>query len=111
MSFNSFPDKKLIASLSAKMLIEIGAINFKSNLSTFQSYKSSNLSNWTWVNSFGYTLWKKIGVGFEFGMRGNKQETLNFETANLAADATPLTFDDVDNELQTYWLLGLNYAF
>ena len=29
MSFNSFPDKKLIASLSAKMLIEIGAINFR----------------------------------------------------------------------------------
>lgn len=103
------------SSLGAKILVDytrkIGAINFKSNLSTFQSYKSSNLSNWTWVNSFGYTLWKKIGVGFEFGMRGNKQETLNFETANLAADATPLTFDDVDNELQTYWLLGLNYAF
>ncbi len=29
MSFNSFPDKKHIASLSAKMLIEIGAINFR----------------------------------------------------------------------------------
>ena len=29
MSFNSFPDKKIIASLSAKMLLEIGAINFR----------------------------------------------------------------------------------
>ncbi|MEP3583764.1 MAG: hypothetical protein ABJN36_17360, partial [Cyclobacteriaceae bacterium] len=31
MSFNSFPDPKLIAQLSAKMLIEIGAINFRPN--------------------------------------------------------------------------------
>jgi hypothetical protein len=103
------------SSLGAKILVDytrkIGAINFKSNLSMFQSYKSSDLSNWTWVNSFGYTLWKKIGVGFEFGLRGNQQETLNFETANLAADATPITFEDIDNELQTYWLLGLNYSF
>ena len=31
MSFNSFPDQKLIAELSAKMLLEIGAINFRPN--------------------------------------------------------------------------------
>ena len=31
MSFNSFPDKQLIADLSAKMLLEIGAINFRPN--------------------------------------------------------------------------------
>lgn len=31
MSFNSFPDKQLIAELSAKMLLEIGAINFRPN--------------------------------------------------------------------------------
>ncbi|MEQ3655280.1 MAG: DUF3078 domain-containing protein [Dokdonia sp.] len=103
------------SSLGAKILVDytrqIGAINFKSNLSTFQSYESSDLSNWTWINSFGYTLWKNIGVGFEFGLRSNKQETLNFETMNLAEGADPLTFDDVDNELQSYWLLGLNYSF
>ena len=29
MSFNGFPDKKIIATLSAKMLLEIGAINFR----------------------------------------------------------------------------------
>ncbi|MGK0252002.1 MAG: hypothetical protein ACI81G_001442, partial [Gammaproteobacteria bacterium] len=44
------------SSLGAKILVDytrkIGAINFKSNLSMFQSYKSSDLSNWTWVNSF-----------------------------------------------------------
>lgn len=103
------------SSLGAKILVDytrqIGAINFKSNLSTFQSYESSDLSNWTWINSFGYTLWKNIGVGFEFGLRSNKQETLNFETNNLAEGADPIGFDDIDNELQTYWLLGLNYSF
>jgi orotate phosphoribosyltransferase len=31
MSYNSFPDKQLIAELSAKMLLEIGAINFRPN--------------------------------------------------------------------------------
>jgi orotate phosphoribosyltransferase len=31
MSFNSFPDPNLMAQLSAKMLIEIGAINFRPN--------------------------------------------------------------------------------
>ncbi|EDM45510.1 hypothetical protein SCB49_06872 [unidentified eubacterium SCB49] len=98
------------SSLGAKLLVDytrqIGAINFKTNLSAFQSYKSSDLSNFTWVNSFGYTLWNKIGVGFEFGLRGNKQEALNY---NLIEDPT-LDFDTVDNKLQTYYLIGLNYS-
>jgi hypothetical protein len=104
------------SSLGAKILIDytrkIGAVNFKSNLSAFQSYKSSDLSNFTWVNSFGYTLWKKIGVGFEFGLRGNKQEALNFGLENydmLSLDPVP-TFENLDNKLQTYYLVGLNYA-
>ncbi|EAS20765.1 hypothetical protein BBFL7_01655 [Flavobacteria bacterium BBFL7] len=101
------------SSLGAKIVADytrqIGAINFKSNLSTFQSYKSSDLSNFTWINSFGYTLWKNIGVGFEFGLRGNHQEAVNF-----AATQDPtgtFDFDNVDNDLQSYWLLGLNYKF
>jgi hypothetical protein len=104
------------SSLGAKILVDytrkIGAINFKSNVSAFQSYKSSDLSNFTWVNSFGYTLWKKIGVGFEFGLRGNKQEALNFGLENydvMSMDPAP-TFENLDNQLQTYYLLGLNYS-
>src|SRR5690606_15159369 len=42
------------AKIVADYTRQIGSINFKSNFSTFQSYKSSNLSNWTWINSFGY---------------------------------------------------------
>lgn len=103
------------SSTGAKIVVDytkqLGAVNFKTNFSTFQSYKSSNLSNWTWINSFGYTLWKAIGVGFEFGLRNNKQESL----AN-ALDQTPVpnpapTFDNIDVKTQSYWMLGLNYAF
>ena len=55
------------AKIVADYTRQIGKVNFKSNFSTFQSYKSSDFSNWTWTNSFGYTLWKGIGVGFELG--------------------------------------------
>ncbi len=105
------------SSLGAKIVAdytrEIGAINFKSNLSMFQSYKSSDLSNWTWTNSFSYTLWKMIGVGFDFGLRSNKQEALDYDLGQfdpMMIGVEP-TFDNVDNDLQTYWTLGLSYSF
>ena len=101
------------SSLGAKIVADytrqIGAISFKSNLSMFQSYKSSDLSNLTWTNSFGYTLWKMIGVGFDFGLRSNKQEALNY-AINTLGDSMA-NFDSIDNELQTYWTLGLSYKF
>lgn len=104
------------SSLGAKILADytrtFGAVNFKSNLSAFQSYKSSELSNWTWVNSLGYTLWKGIGIGFELGLRGNKQEALNFATSNFVEGSGEApSFDNIDNDLQSYWLFGLNYSF
>ncbi|MGB5555379.1 MAG: DUF3078 domain-containing protein [Flavobacteriaceae bacterium] len=98
------------SSMGAKIVVDytrqIGAVNFKTNFSTFQSYKSGDLSNWTWINSFGYTLWKGIGLGFEFGLRDNKQEGL----ANLQKTNATATFNDLDNKVQTYWLFGLNYS-
>lgn len=105
------------SSLGAKIVADytrqIGAVSFKSNLSTFQSYKSGDLSNVTWTNSFSYTLWKMIGVGFDFGLRSNKQEALNYELGQYDPLALPLqavpTFGNVDNKLQSYWLLGLSY--
>ncbi|TVZ58982.1 Protein of unknown function (DUF3078) [Flavobacteriaceae bacterium MAR_2010_105] len=110
-----FSDEDAIfeSSFGAKILADytkqIGAISFKSNLSMFQSYKSSDLSNWTWTNSFGYTLWKMIGVGFDFGLRSNKQEALNY-ALNTLGDSLAI-IDSVDNDLQTYWTLGLSYKF
>ncbi len=103
------------SSLGAKIVADytrqIGAINFKTNLSMFQSYKSSDYSNWTWTNSFGYTLWKMIGVGFDFGLRSNKQEALNYNLGQFdpMGTATEPTFGNVDNKLQSYWMVGLNY--
>jgi len=101
------------SSLGAKIVADytrqIGAVAFKSNLSAFASYKSSNLSNWTWINNFSYTLWKGIGVGFDFGLRNSQQEALNFALAQAPPTATG--FDDLDNNLQSFYTLGLSYAF
>ena len=99
-------DSVFESSMGAKIVADytrqFGAINFKTNLSAFQSYKSSDLSNWTWTNSFSYTLWKAIGVGFDFGLRSNKQEAANFQGVDL---------EDADNKLQSYYTLGLSYKF
>ncbi|WP_396602818.1 DUF3078 domain-containing protein [Algibacter sp. R77976] len=106
-------DSVFESSLGAKIVADytrqIGAVNFKTNLSAFQSYKSGDYSNWTWSNSFSYTLWKMIGVGFDFGLRNNKQEALNYSIETLGN--TDETFDSVDNDLQTYYTLGLSYSF
>jgi len=102
-------DSSLGAKIVADYTRQIGAINFKTNFSTFQSYKSGDLSNFTWTNSFSYTLWKMIGVGFDFGLRNNKQEALNYSIETLGN--TTETFDTVDNDLQTYYTIGLSYKF
>ena len=107
--FDSSFGAKILATYERK----IGGLDYKSNFSAFQSYKSSNLSNWTWTNVFSYKVWKNIGLGFEFDLRDNKQEALNFALANFddtSADPIP-SFDNIDNKLQTYWLFGLSYDF
>jgi len=108
-------DAAFESSLGAKIVVDytkqLGAVNFKTNLSAFQSYKSADLSNWTWTNSFGYTIWKGLGVGFDFGLRNNKQEALNYALGKTPAITPTPTFDNVDNKLQSFWMLGLNYAF
>ena len=46
-------------------------------------------------------------VGFEFGLRNNKQEALN----NALITNANATFDTADNKIQNYWLFGISYAF
>lgn len=96
------------SSLGAKIVADynktFGKVKFRSNLSAFQSYKSSDLSNFTWVNSLGFNIWKGIGVGLEAGLRGNKQESFN-------AKGAIGELKDADTTLQTYWLAGLTYGF
>jgi len=94
------------SSLGAKFVADytrqIGSIGFKSNLSAFLSYENSDLSNWTWTNNFSYTLWKGIGVGFDFGLRNSRQEAANFQGVAL---------EDADNKLQSFYTVGLSYNF
>ena len=103
--FDSSAGAKIVADYTR----QIGKVSFKSNLSAFASYENEDLSNWTWTNGFAYTLWKAIGVGFDFGLRSNKQEALNYQVNTLGN--TDATFDSIDNELQTYWTLGISYTF
>lgn len=83
---------KVVADFNKKIM---NVVNFRSNLSGFYSYKGIDLSNYTWVNSVAFTAFKGIGVGIEFGLRNNKQET-------AAANAK--------KDLQNYWLVGLTYS-
>lgn len=113
-----FADSETIfeSSLGAKVVADytrkIGAIAFKSNLSAFISYEGSELSNWTWTNNFSYTLWKNIGVGFDFALRSNKQEALNYALGQYDGPAeNEPTFSNVDNKLQSYYTVGLTYKF
>lgn len=89
------------SSLGAKILVDytkevFTGVNWKSNLSYFLSYENSDYSNWTWVNGVAFQAFKKVGVGFELGLRSNKQEAIAKEIA--------------DNPLQLYYVLGLTYS-
>jgi len=95
--YSSSPGAKIVADYNAKY----NKLSVKSNLSIFQSYKDGDLSNWTWTNSLGYTLWKGIGVGFELGLRKNQQE---------AASSQGVLLPNANNKLQSYYLFGLNYS-
>ncbi len=83
-------------------------IGWSSNLSAFLSYSDiNNLSNWTWVNSLSAKIWKGLGVGFDLGLRGNKQETFN--SLNENPDITKVKDYKGDNPVQVYWIIGLSY--
>ena len=94
-------DPSMGAKIVADYTKKYGKLSVKSNFSTFQSYKSSDLSNWTFTNSLGYTVWNGIGLGFELGLRKNQQEAANAQGETLA---------NGDNKLQSYWLFGLSYS-
>ena len=96
--FESSLGAKIVADYTAKLA---GKVDWKSNLSTFQSYKGSDLSNWTWINSIAFNVAKGFGVGAELGLRSNKQEALAAEAAGRDLGG--------DNPLQTYYVVGLTY--
>lgn len=111
--FQSSAGCKVMVDYNDKILMD--KISWRSNLTGFYSYKDANLSNYTWVNSLGFNAFKGVGVGFEFGIRGNAQEALGaYSDAEVAAGR--LAVEDFDaagfsNDIQTYWLLGLSFGF
>jgi hypothetical protein len=100
--FESSLGTKIVADYTAKY----NKVSVKSNLSVFQSYKENDLSNWTFTNSLGYTVWKGIGLGFELGLRKNKQEALSNSLITNPLE----NFNTVNNKLQSYWLFGVSYS-
>ncbi len=103
------------SSLGAKVVANynrsFGGLKFNSNLSAYMSYEDSDLSNWTWINSLSYTVWKGIGLGFELGLRDSKQEALNYALGQWDGTGTAPDFDNVDNAVQVYTTFGLSYNF
>jgi len=83
-------------------------ISLNSNFSGFISYRNINRSNWTWSSALSYKIWKVVGIGIEGGLRGNRQETLDYTIKNIDPDAT---FDTIDQKLQSFFLAGISYKF
>lgn len=94
LSYESSSGAKILADYTKELLPDM--LTWKSNLSVFQSYKGSEFSNWTWVNSASISVAKGFGIGAELGLRKNQQEA-------MAAG-----FVD-ENPLQSYYVLGLSY--
>ncbi len=88
-TFDSAPGAKVLADYTAEIA---PGLTWKTNFSTFVPYKSTEptLAEYTWINSFGFNLWKGIGVGLEFGLRKAEVES---------------------PDGQNYWVIGLSYAF
>ena len=102
-------ESSLGAKIMADYIKSIGKLNFKTNLSVFLSYEGNDYSNWTWTNSLSYNIFKNFGVGVDIGLRGNKQEALDYAINTLGE--TDATFDSIDNKLQSYYTIGLSYNF
>ena len=93
LDFESSLGTKIVADYNTKIF---DRINWRSNLSAFVSYKDVDaLSNYTWTNSFSFNAWQGIGVGIEYALRINKQETAAFG------------FED---DLQQYFVICLTYS-
>ncbi|PID95078.1 MAG: hypothetical protein CSA95_01350 [Bacteroidetes bacterium] len=98
--YKSSSGTKLLADYTHK----IGKVNFKTNLVAFISYRSFLYSNWTSTNSFTYILWKKVGLGLNFGLSQNRQEVFNSALNNCP------TLEDTNNKLQSFWTFGVSYS-
>jgi hypothetical protein len=89
-----------ISSLGCKIVADYNrevykGVRLRSNLTGFLSYKDLNeLSNVTWTNGVSLNIFKGLGLGIEYALRINRQET-------APADR---------KDLQSYFILGLSYS-
>ena len=70
-------------------------------------YSTSDLTNWTWINSFTTNIWKGIGVKFDIGLGTNRQ-TADLNRIGASDVGSPIADD---NPFQSYFGLGLAYSF
>lgn len=92
LDFESSLGAKFLASYQQEI---IENIKFRSNLTGFMSYEEiDELSNVTWTSGINFTAFKGVGVGIEYALRWNKQETR-----------------EVEDDIQSYFMLGLSYNF
>jgi hypothetical protein len=84
------------SALGAKVMVDyhqeiVPGLNWRTNFSTFLPYKSfePSIYEYTWTNGFAFSVWKGIGVGIDFALRG-----ADFE---------------IPNKTQSYFILGLSY--
>lgn len=113
--FTSNPGAKIGATYTKEIY---KGISWNSNLSAFLSYtddevkgySTGDLSNWTWLNGFGFNLFKGIGVGINAGLRGDRQLVDNYRSL-AGYDATLDDKSGETNPTQFYYNVGLSYGF
>lgn len=80
---------------------------FDDNEAAFRSdYATGDLVNWEWINGFSTSIFKGLGVSFNLGLKGNRQQA---DLGRLIAAGTGA--DLSDNPLQSFYTLGLGYTF
>ncbi|MEL6986796.1 MAG: DUF3078 domain-containing protein [Bacteroidota bacterium] len=101
--FSSAPGAKIGATYAREI---VPGVAWSSSLNAFLAYSgdddstpvksAGDLSNWTWINGFAFSVFKGIGVGLNVGLRNDKQLALSKGLSN--------------NPLQSYYTLGLSYT-
>ncbi len=88
-----------VSSLGCKIVADYNreiypGLRLRSNITSFLSYNDLNeFSSVTWTSGISFNVFKGIGVGLEYALRLNRQETQNSA-----------------KDLQSYFLLGLSYT-
>jgi hypothetical protein len=91
--FESSLGTKLLAEYSTSLFEKV---RWRTHLSAFLSYSDiKDFSNYTWTNSIGFNAFKGVGIGIEYALRVNRQESSAF---------------GFDQTLQQYFILGLTYS-